>query len=78
MGYYIITHTDLYTKEYFFSTDHMQELDERFSACTHYIPHKVAKRPSCPTGIVDSKEMLKTIYYNNYKEIPNPDPQYQA
>lgn len=74
----IITHTDSDTGEYFFSTDHCQETGENFVPCTYTIPHNVVARDSLPDGVVKNKEDLVKIYHKDRKEIPNPNPAYQA
>jgi len=57
---------NLDTMEYFFSTDHCQEVEEGFIPVTHYLPKRM------------SKEEVVEKYYSDHKEIPNPNSEYQA
>lgn len=86
---YIITVSNLDTMEYFFTTDHCQKhgLGDKWVPCTYRLPMQVTPRESLPFGLVTNKEELKTIFYNKlpitdqdifYKEIPNPQSEYQA
>jgi hypothetical protein len=84
MSYYIIVHTNPYTGEYFFSTSHLQGVEgvgknypEGFVAVTHYIPCSVVPRPELPSGMVTNVREMVTIFYDDGKEIPNPDPSFQ-
>ncbi len=66
------------TDKYFFSTDHCQKTRSDFIPITYSVPHTVQPRPSLPNGIVKSKKDVIAVYYSAKKEIPNPDPDYQA
>ena len=77
-------------EEYFFTKDHCQEhgLGDEWVSCTYSLPMKVEERDSLPSGIVNNKEDWKKVfgipYINEFdvpmlcKEIPNPNPDYQA
>lgn len=68
------------TKEYFFTTDHCQNhnLGDYFVPVTMGLPLFVVKRESCPDGWVKNKEDYKKVFQYDGKEIPNPDPKFQA
>ncbi len=77
------------TKEYFFSTSHTQRyrsaspLSKKwvpisFDAPSSERPHHVAPRPGIPDGLVTTKEQYLAVFHRNDKEIPNPDPSFQA
>lgn len=70
--------------EYFFSTDHCQRIHapETFPSgswvpTTFYLPQGCVPRPSLPTGLIDSRADIVTIFHQGDREIPNPDPRYQ-
>lgn len=66
---------------YFFSTDHCQNtkhLGKGWVPVTHYLPQYVVPRPGFENGWLYTKEDIKTIFYSNEVEIPNPDPNYQG
>jgi len=75
---------DVVTNEYFFSTDHCQDIKdgkkehENWVSISFNMPHKVTARPGVEGGIVRDKETLKRVYFIHSREIPNPDPSYQA
>jgi hypothetical protein len=77
-------HTDT-VKEYFFSTDHCQGVrgrgegtyPEGFVPGSFHLPMTVVPRPSLPSGNVETLEDFLMIFFDDYTEIPNPDPRYQ-
>lgn len=84
----IVIHQNIDTLEYFFSTDHCQGEKSRRGAAlypqgegwvpvTHYFPSAVAPRPTLPSGVIETVADIITVYYFDYTEIPNPDPNYQ-
>lgn len=84
---YVIIHagTREENREYFFSTDHCQRVDDKgkktypegFVPTTYYLPMSVVPRPSLPSGRVESIKDLLGIFFSDAKEIPNPDPSFQ-
>jgi len=76
----IITISNVDTDEYFFTTDHCQKhnLGNSWVPCTTTIPITVAVREALPTGIVNNKEDYKKVFDTHMREIPNPQPEYQA
>jgi hypothetical protein len=60
---------------YFFSKNHCQNhnLGEEYVPCTHTLPIQVEPRPSVPDGIVKDVKDLAAVFYDDMKEIPNPD-----
>jgi hypothetical protein len=78
-----IVHVNYEKKEYFYSTDHIQEYHskkpypEHFGPMTVWFPHVVAPRPTLPSGVVESLEDFQKVYLHDCKEIPNPDPDFQ-
>ena len=80
----IVVHSSQEKGVYFFSTDHCQRLEpgqnisNDFVPTTFSIPMNVVPRPALPTGRILDKEDLKLIFYQGKKEIPNPDPKFQA
>lgn len=75
----VITFTNLENNTFFFSTNHCQnhDLGNNYVPCTHTIPSSVVPRESVPSGIVKNIEDLKAVFYDDLKEIPNPDENYQ-
>lgn len=77
-------HTDT-VREYFFSTDHCQGVEGRergtypegFVPTTFYLPQTVVARPSLPSGRVETVADILTVFFDDYQEVPNPDPRYQ-
>lgn len=84
MRHTVIIHSNSNTGEYFFSTDHCQGVRARetypdgFVAATIALPHSVVPRPSLPSGWVETVEDVIKVYHPDDREIPNPDPRYQA
>ncbi|MDP3710594.1 MAG: hypothetical protein Q8R29_02605 [bacterium] len=75
----ISVHVDEEIGEYFFSTKHFQcSSPERFIPVTHSLPHEVRPRPGLTDGVVRTKRDVVVIYYYDMKEVPNPDPKFQA
>lgn len=66
-------------REFFFSTDHCQDhkLGPEWVSVTHYLPISVVPRESCPSGFIKDKTDLINVFYIDYKEIPNPNFNYQ-
>jgi hypothetical protein len=75
----VTTISNLYTMEYFFTTDHCQKhgLGDRFVPCTYTLPMRVVKRKAVKDGLISTIEQLKAVFYYDMTEIPNPDPSYQ-
>ncbi len=71
----IVVIGNLDTMEYFFSKDHCQDhgMGKSWVPCTHYVPTCVAARPSVPDGIVKNINDIVAVFYDDMKEIPNPD-----
>lgn len=60
----IIVIQNVETLEYFFTTDHCQDVsDEKLVPCTHYS---------------SDKKFIREHFYSDGKEISNPNPKYQA
>lgn len=75
----IITIGNYQKKQFFFSIDHYQAgLSNNWVPVTAQLPFEVKPREALPTGIITNKEEYKKVFYLDYKEIPNPDPKYQA
>lgn len=76
----LIVISNIDTGEYFFTTDHCQShnLGNNWVPITHRLPIAVFPRTSCPDGIVKDKETYKKVFHHNGKEIPNPEPNFQA
>ena len=81
----IVTISNVDTNEYFFTTDHCQQsyskvsLSSKWVPRTTYLPYTIAARKGFENGVIDSKEefiRFQSMY--DGKEIPNPDPIYQA
>ncbi len=80
----VIVHVSHKAHQYFFSTHHGQESlapdtypHGDWTAVSIPIPSYVVHRPSLPSGIIESREDVVTVYYSTMTEIPNPDPDYQ-
>jgi len=84
----IIAFVDHCRGEYFFSTDRLQPMKDghtgdqyhfwsHYKLWVHTLPIKVVPRPTLPSGVVQSKADVVTVYYPNYTEISNPDQAYQ-
>lgn len=75
----IITISNIETKEYFFTTDHCQDhnLGSSWVPVTAYVPMDVVPRKELPSGRIENKEDYKKVFYNDYKEIQNPDSKFQ-
>lgn len=75
----IIVIANMENNTYFFTKDHCQDhkLGENYVPCTHIIPSYVMPRPSVPNGIIQDVHDLVSVFYNDMKEIPNPDPNMQ-
>ncbi len=72
------------TKEYFFSTNHIQQckskikLSDEWVPITYYLPMYIVPRKGFEDGTIRTKEDL--IKFNDmyeYKLIDNPDPLFQ-
>jgi len=65
---------------YFFSTDHCQDhgLGETYCPISHGVPSSVYPREGLEDGIVRNKADLKTVFYYDSKEIPNPNQEKQG
>jgi len=82
----VILYVNNNTNEYFLTTDHLQicqpnhgEIQgEGWVACTHYYPTYVVPRSEFPDGHLKTAEDVLKLYYGDCKEIPNPDPCFQA
>lgn len=74
----VIIHANRRTKKFFFSTEHCQTAPEGFVPSTSVIPQCVVSRPSLPDGVIRSREDLVMIFHTDQREIPNPNPLYQA
>lgn len=81
---HVIIHSNMSRCEYFFSTDHCQEVHSKdtypegeWVPTTFHLPMSVVPRPSLPSGYVETVEELIAIFHSDEKEIPNPDPRYQ-
>lgn len=76
----LIVISNVNTGEYFFTKDHCQDhtLGSNWVPCTMRLPMQVAKRESCPDGVVRNKEDYKKVFHVSGKEISNPDPKFQG
>lgn len=68
----IISNMD--TMQYFIADNHCQEhnLGDAFVPCTYRLPMFVEPRKTLPSGVINTKEDLVTIFYDDMVEIPNP------
>lgn len=66
--------SNLDTLQYFFANNHCQEhgLGDSFVPCTYRLPIQVEPRDILLSGIINTKEDLVNIFYNDMVEIPNP------
>ena len=71
---------NVHTKEFFFSTSSfLQEPPlEEWVPVTFRLPYHVVARPKVPDGLITTKEQYVAIFHDGGKEIPNPDPSFQA
>lgn len=80
----VTIHSSLNRKEYFFSTDHCQQVHapetypKGFVATSFYLPMTVVPRASLPSGIVQTVKDVITIFHSGDKEIPNPEKKYKV
>ena len=76
----MITISNYDTKQFFFSTDHCQNhgLGDSWVPCTAQIPMRVKPRETLPSGLITNKDEYKLVFYNDFTEIPNPQPEFQA
>lgn len=75
----IVVISSLDNMTFFFSTNHCQEhgLGENYVPCSHTVPMYVEPRPDIPDGFVRNATELVNVFYDDMKEIPNPDPNFQ-
>lgn len=75
----IVVISNMDNNTFFFSTNHCQEhnLGDNYVPCTHSIPIFVEPRPTVPDGIVKSVADLINVFYDDMKQIDNPDKNYQ-
>jgi len=75
----IIVISNMDNMTYFFSTNHCQNhgLGDNYVPCTHYIPSRVEPRESVPNGIINNVNDLVAVFYDDMKEIPNPDSKFK-
>jgi len=50
---------------------------ENYVPCSHTVPMYVEPRPDIPDGFVRNATDLVNVFYDDMKEIPNPDPNFQ-
>jgi hypothetical protein len=76
----VTVHQNYKTGTFFFSTDHCQRVaDENFVSITTTVPYYITPREGFESGMLSNRDDLKRFLEEcGYREIPNPDPAYQA
>ncbi|MEK7511087.1 MAG: hypothetical protein AAB582_02540 [Patescibacteria group bacterium] len=62
--------------EFYFSKDHCQPHAAGFVPTSHKLPCKVKSRLGLPEGLICTREELIFVFYDDKKEVPNPDIRY--
>lgn len=81
MKRHVIIHSDFRRKEYFFSTDHCQEIHapetypkgDGWVPVSYWLPMHVEPQKGLESGIIQTIQELVKIVHPEDREIPNPD-----
>ena len=73
----VITFSNHERGEFFFSTNHCQNVTDDWITVTQRLPMKIVPRPGFEDGMIRSIDGLVAIFFSDMKLIANPDVRFQ-